>query len=62
MVARVLRDEETAREYISQTLYELWYELHHGNPDRPDFQNLLDRTEAELMNLIVIWRLLDPSE
>ena len=63
MVARVLRDEETAREFISQTLYELWYDLHHANPLTPDdSQNLLDETEVQLMNLVVIWRLLAPSE
>jgi len=63
MVARVLRDEETAREYISETLYALWFDLHHGSPLTPDdYQALLDETEAQLMALIVVWRLLEPSE
>ena len=63
MVAFVLRDEDTGREYIDQLLYELWYDLHHSSPlTTDDFQNLLDETEVKMMNLVVIWRVLKPDD
>ena len=63
MVAQPLLSKEGAQEYIETLLYELWHDLHHGEPSSErECQNLLDETEHQLMRLVVIWGLLHPSE
>lgn len=60
MVARVLKDEATGKEYIDQALYELWSDLHHSRPlTIEDAQTVIDTAEVLAMNLVVIWRLLE---